>query len=105
MVYCLEGVAGAIGILGDEPIRAARLMGGAKGVRDLTGVDASHLEAPYIELLENGIKSKLDDATWDAAWNEGRLTPLEQLLPYALESTELESRDETADARSSASAE
>ena len=105
MVYCLEGVAGAIGILGDEPIRAARLMGGAKGVRDLTGVDASHLEAPYIELLENGIKSKLDDATWDAAWNEGRLTPLEQLLPYALESTELGSRNETADARSSASAE
>jgi DNA-binding CsgD family transcriptional regulator len=63
--------------------RAARLFGAAEvlgeAVRPLTPEEDA-LRAPYLVMA----RSRLDEATWQAAWAHGRAMSMEQAIGYAL---------------------
>ena len=85
---CLEGLAGVAGALGGErrqPARAARLWGAAKALRE--AIDARQPPAQRLRCEHHlaVARAQLDEATWEAALNEGRAMPLEQAIAYALE--------------------
>jgi predicted ATPase/two-component SAPR family response regulator len=89
----LLGSAYYVWIFGDvnarlgNPARAARLWGAAEALREQMGMSFSRYD-----LAESGyqgdlaaVRSTLDDATFDAAWNEGRAMSPDQAIEYALE--------------------
>jgi hypothetical protein len=80
---CLTGLAGVAGALG-QTRRAAILFGAAEA---LLGSVGAHLDpADRIEYGRNVAASKayIDDAGWQAAWEEGRDMSLDQALGEAL---------------------
>jgi len=80
----LADIAGVWAAQGD-PVRAARLFGVAEALRDKMQVSmyAAQREA-YHRDLERA-RAQLDEATWQAAWAEGRSMTLDQALSMALE--------------------
>jgi hypothetical protein len=88
VVYGLEGLAGAMAMLGGQERRAARLLGAAEALRERTGsaiamplwceLYGRHLAALRIRLDANGLAE---------AWAEGRaLTPDEAVAEALAES-------------------
>jgi predicted ATPase/DNA-binding CsgD family transcriptional regulator len=76
-------LSGSLGALG-EPERAARLLGAAEVVEERIGAllepsDQSELERNIAE-----VRGLLDEATFQAAWAEGRKLTLEQAVAEAL---------------------
>jgi DNA-binding NarL/FixJ family response regulator len=86
VAHCLEGLASMYGAEG-RIVRAARLWGAEEAVLEKLE------EAVYTYLPDRALhrgqvaaaRSQLDEATWTAAWTEGRMMSLEQAVEYALE--------------------
>jgi predicted ATPase/DNA-binding CsgD family transcriptional regulator len=76
--------------------RSARLWGAAESLRDSLGIAFSPFERSYYEPYVSAAQDRLDEASWDAAWTEGRAMTSEQAVEYALETqSEQESREES----------
>ncbi len=80
----LPGVAGSLGLKGHSQ-RAARLLGASETA--LEGMGAFHhpFDPPEIDRIIASLHGQLDDATFEAAWAEGRGMSLEQAVAEALE--------------------
>ena len=86
MAEGLETLAGAAAK--GEPQRAAVLFGAAEAVRQSGNSQKHELYHRSDYERDVGIaRAQLDDATWQAAWAEGRAMTLEQAIAYALEET------------------
>ena len=84
--YCAEGLAKLAALRG-SPVRAARLWGAAEALREQLGVSLSAFDLANSRYERDvaDVRSALDDATFEAAWAEGRAMPAEQAVEYALE--------------------
>ncbi len=80
----IEGFACAAGARGAAE-RAARLFGAAEALREAAGnqqaARAHSLREPYLAAA----RAQVDEATWSAAWEEGRSMEFEDAVVYALE--------------------
>src|SRR5262249_38335087 len=66
--------------------RAARLYGGAEALRTTFGYHLSPSDQNKHVARTAAVRAALaDDALFDAAWQEGRVLSLEQVIEYALE--------------------
>jgi predicted ATPase/class 3 adenylate cyclase len=80
----MEGLACVAGARG-EAERAAKLFGAAEALREEAGyqqaIRVRSLREPYLA----AIRSRVDGATWTAAWDEGRSMKFEGAIAYSLE--------------------
>ncbi len=84
MAECLAGLAGVFGARG-QPERAARLFGVAEAAVEGLGTTlAAHNRTDYDRNVA-AAQALTDQATFAAAWAEGRMMPLEQAAAYALD--------------------
>jgi predicted ATPase/class 3 adenylate cyclase len=83
----LEGLA-CVAAAEGESERAARLFGAAESLREAVGYqhdpEEDALREPYLAM----VRSRLDDASWEGAWAEGRGTTFDEAISYALEEVE-----------------
>jgi predicted ATPase/DNA-binding SARP family transcriptional activator len=63
-------------------VRAARLFGATDLVQEANGAEIFLLDRPS---YDHNVRTHLDEATFAAAWAEGRTMTLEQAIAYALE--------------------
>jgi hypothetical protein len=75
-------------------------MGAAQTVREALGVPRSRLEVPDYEQALTAIRAQIDEATFTAAWAQGKVMTLEQAISYALEGNEVDSASSIATAAS-----
>jgi tetratricopeptide (TPR) repeat protein len=81
---CLGVLAGAAGAI-QQPARAARLFGAIELLLNVTGGQLEPtVRAEYDRNLAVA-RAQLDEATFAAAWAEGRMFSLEQAMAYALD--------------------
>jgi hypothetical protein len=80
----LEGLACAAEIRG-EAEWAARLFGAAEALRETLGIFHLPSELALREPYVSAAHSRLDEAAWKAAWEEGRAMTLDEAIAYALE--------------------
>ena len=80
----LEGLACAAGAKG-EAERAARLFGAAEALREAVGYQQAPRERALREPYLAAARSRVDEAAWAAAWEEGRSMEFEDAVVYALE--------------------
>ena len=73
---------GKLSALRGRPLRAARLWGAAEALREQMGMALSHLDlaASGYEQDLAAVRSALAEASFDAAWAEGRAMSLEQAI-------------------------
>jgi hypothetical protein len=79
----LDMLAGLISLEGEHE-QAARLMGAAQALRDSIFAVIEPLNRSTYERWMAQVRANLDEATFTAAWAEGRLMTLEQAIEYAL---------------------
>lgn len=81
---CLAGLGGVAGAKG-QPLQAARLLGAADVL--LKAISRVLVPADLGEYKRNlaSSRAKLDEATWQAAWDEGRTISMEQAIAHALQ--------------------
>jgi len=79
-------VFGKVNALRRNPIQAARLWGAAEALRERMGMSFSHfdLAASGYEQDLAAVRSALDEASFEAAWAEGRAMSPDQALEYAV---------------------
>jgi predicted ATPase/DNA-binding SARP family transcriptional activator len=82
---CLENLAIVAHQQGREE-RAARLFGAAEALRKAFDVLMPSGSARRYERYVNAVRAGLDERVFDQVWREGRMTPLDQAVAYALES-------------------
>jgi tetratricopeptide (TPR) repeat protein len=82
-IECVEPL-GNVASARQEPERAARLHGSAQAWREANGVPVPLVERQQHERMVAEARQQLDEATWTAAWEEGRAMNLEQAIAYAL---------------------
>jgi predicted ATPase/DNA-binding CsgD family transcriptional regulator len=84
IVHCLEGLASVAGAEG-RIVRAARLWGAEEAL--LEEIEAVYTYVPDRSRHKNQVaaRSQIDEASWKAAWAEGRTMTSEQAIEYALE--------------------
>jgi predicted ATPase/serine/threonine protein kinase/DNA-binding CsgD family transcriptional regulator len=75
----LAGLAELANLLG-QPERAACLFGAIEGLHEVSGIRLSPLRRAEHDRAVEGIHAQLDEATFVAAWAEGRTMSLEQIL-------------------------
>jgi tetratricopeptide (TPR) repeat protein len=80
----LAELAGSLAKLG-EPKKATRLLGASDALMAEMGLDHQPSDLPEFVKYTANIKSQLDEATFDAAYTEGRAMTLEQAVAYALD--------------------
>lgn len=80
----LEGFA-TLATARGEPERAARLFGTAETLRESIGFPLVPSERVNYDLDVAAVRTQLDQATFNAAWAEGRAMTLEQALEFVLE--------------------
>jgi non-specific serine/threonine protein kinase len=78
----LEGLAAVAGALGQH-LRATRLWGAVEAMRTVSRPWSS-TERMLHEPLLAAARSRLDEATWEAAFSEGKAMTLEEAVEYAL---------------------
>ena len=73
-----------------RPLRAAKLWGAAEALREHMGWSLSHLDLAHSDYERDlgAVISSLGDATFDAAWAQGRTMSPDQALQYALSTEE-----------------
>ena len=78
---------GKLSAMRGRPVRAARLWGAAEALRERMGMSLSYLDltASGYEQDLAAVRSELDEASFDAAWTEGRAMSPEQATEHALE--------------------
>jgi non-specific serine/threonine protein kinase len=72
------------------PARAARLWGAAEALREAIGISLGDQD-PFDYDYEGRVaaaRAQLEEAAWEAAWNEGRAMSPEQAIEYALSEEE-----------------
>jgi non-specific serine/threonine protein kinase len=81
-------VEAALAGVRNEPARAARLWGAAEALREAIGLSMGHQDRVDYDYEGRvaAARAQLDDAAWQAAWNEGRAMSPEQAVDYALQS-------------------
>jgi tetratricopeptide (TPR) repeat protein len=77
---------GKLSALRGNHVRAARLWGAAEALREQIGMSLSKfdLAASGYERDLEGVRSALEEATFEAAWAEGRTMSFEQAVGYVL---------------------
>jgi predicted ATPase/DNA-binding CsgD family transcriptional regulator len=78
----LAGLATVASLLG-QPKRAAHLFGAVEALHEVSGFSLTALRRAEYDRIVEGIRTHLDEATFVAAWKEGRTMPLEQAFAYA----------------------
>jgi len=67
-----------------QPARPARLWGAAESVREAIGATLSPVElqvyGPYI----GAARTRLEEATWEVAWAEGKTMTVDESVGYVL---------------------
>jgi DNA-binding NarL/FixJ family response regulator len=79
----MEGLACAAGIRG-EAERAARMFGAAQALRETVGYERAPREQALREPYLAAASSKLDEASWEAAFAEGKRMTFEKAVEHAL---------------------
>jgi non-specific serine/threonine protein kinase len=67
-----------------DPVRSARLCGASQALHESMGARLSAGERAYFEPHLAAARARLDNATWETAWAEGRAMTLDQAVEYAL---------------------
>jgi predicted ATPase/DNA-binding XRE family transcriptional regulator/Tfp pilus assembly protein PilF len=80
----LEGLAGVAGV-GGRAEEAAHLFGCAELLRESIGAPLLPADRSRYETTLAAAREQVDGARWDAAWNAGRATSLDDLLATLLE--------------------
>lgn len=80
----LASLAGIIGLTG-QPERATRLLGACEAVLKRMGAVPVPSLKPKYERNIAALHTQLDNATFEACWNEGSAFSLEKAVAYALE--------------------
>lgn len=80
----LNTVASVAGSQG-RPIRAARLWGAAESLLEAIGSMLTAMERHFYEPYIAAARARLDEAAWEAAWEEGKAMTPEEAVEYALE--------------------
>jgi hypothetical protein len=83
IIECLGGFA-EVADGNDQPERAVRLLGAAQALLGTIGARFETHDRVEFESLVNAARAALNDATFAAAWAEGRAMTLEQAIDYAL---------------------
>ncbi len=68
----------------DKTISAATLFGVAEGLREAVGAPRPPLESDAYEKHLNEIRSRVTDAAFDSAWNDGKNMEMDQAVDFAL---------------------
>ena len=76
----LAGPAAAKG----QSERAVRLLGASEALREATGLGLQAADQFEIDRYVASARAQLDEATFEAAWAEGRAMTLEEAVAYAL---------------------
>ena len=78
---------GKVSALRGRPVRAARLWGAAEALREQMGMLLSQFDLAHSGYERDlaAVISALDEASFDAAWAEGRAMSPEQVFEYALD--------------------
>jgi tetratricopeptide (TPR) repeat protein len=84
MAECLVALAGMIGVTG-QPHLAARLFGAADSELTRLGAFFDYVDRPEFDRMTTAVRAQLDDASFHAAWIEGKQMRLEQAVVCALE--------------------
>ncbi len=63
-----------------QPERAARLFGAVEALREATSISLPPLRRAEYDRAVEGIRAHLDEATFAAAWTQGRTMPPEQVI-------------------------
>jgi tetratricopeptide (TPR) repeat protein len=84
IALCLEKLAGVAGAQG-QPERAARLLGAAEALRQASQAPMGAPDRADYEHFVAAARAGLDEASFAAAWAQGRAMTLEQAVTYALE--------------------
>jgi tetratricopeptide (TPR) repeat protein len=87
---CLAGLAGVAGALG-QPRQAARLFGASDALREALDAIMWPAERADYERNLSAARARVDDATWQAAYAEGRAMSMEQAVAYAQEAGHVQS--------------
>lgn len=74
--YALSGLAGLV----EPPVRQAHLLGAASVVLDKTRLPYDAIERTHYEQLIATVRGQLEEATFAAAWAQGKMMSLEQAL-------------------------
>ena len=79
-------VFGTVNALRRNLIQAARLWGAAEALREQMGMSLSHYEVAAFGYEQDlaAVRSALEEATFEAAWAEGRTMSFEQAVGYLL---------------------
>jgi DNA-binding CsgD family transcriptional regulator len=87
--YSLTGAAG-VAVLRGRPARAARLFGAAEAVRKAVGHPVQPLKRVNYdyESYAASVRAELGEASFEAAFSEGRAMSPEQAIEYALSADE-----------------
>ena len=77
---------GKVNALRGRHVRAARLWGAAEALRERMGMSLSHFDLAHSGYEQDlaAVISALSEASFDAAWAEGRAMSPEQAIEYAL---------------------
>jgi len=81
VAYCLEGLGGAAGR--GPGARGARLLGAAAALRESKGIPLPPVNRGDYERHVTAARAQLDEATFAAAWAEGRALTMEQAIAEA----------------------
>jgi DNA-binding CsgD family transcriptional regulator len=91
IVYGLMVMAGVAVSRGEPPARAARLWGAEEALRQAIGFPVSPYDRAHYDYegYQSDARTLLsDEASWEAAWSEGRAMTPEQAIEYALSEEE-----------------
>src|SRR3712207_2533645 len=86
VAYCLEGLAVVANARG-EAERSGRLIGAAEGLHEAVGVPVYLYYKPHRSMYERtvaAVRSRLDDAVFEEARDEGQAMTFQQAVEYAL---------------------
>ena len=86
LVRVLAGFAGVAGVAGKHE-QAARLFGAVEAIYEAQERKMGLVERAEYDRIIAKVRSQLDEATFNAAWEEGHKMTLEQAVAYALEET------------------
>lgn len=79
VAWCLAGLGSAAGLSG-QGVQAARLWGAAESLRTALGARRAPGTLALYEQAVATVRAALDERVFAAAWDDGRVQPLEQVL-------------------------
>jgi predicted ATPase/DNA-binding XRE family transcriptional regulator len=79
----LEGMS-AISAAQHDAERAARIAGAAEAIRETNETQPHPFDRAITERCLADARARADESVWQAAWEEGRMTPLHQAVEYSV---------------------